>query len=287
MNYRDLYQWGLARLAQAGIEESSLDARILLEYVCNTDRNTLLVHGDREVETEREQLYRDWIGKRAMHIPVQHLTGEQEFMGLTFRVSADVLIPRQDTEILVEEAMRELHDGMRILDMCTGSGCILLSLLHYSNDCSGVGVDISPKALEVARNNAVSLSQEAEFRESDLFAELDQDMKFDMLVSNPPYIPSALIPGLMEEVRGHEPRCALDGKEDGLYFYRRISSEAKPFLFRGSFVFLEIGYDQGQAVTRILSEAGYGEVEVIQDFAGQDRVVKGIYMPRQQCGGTE
>ena len=287
MKYQDLYRWGFQCLEQAGIEESSLDARILLESVCNTDRNTLLAHGDREVEAKQEEMYRGWIDQRAKHIPVQHLTGEQEFMGLVFRVSANVLIPRQDTEILVEEAMRELHDGMRILDMCTGSGCILLSLLHYSNHCTGTGTDISPKALEIAKNNAASLSLEAEFLESDLFTGLDMGMKFDMLVSNPPYIPSAVIPGLMEEVREHEPLCALDGKEDGLYFYRRISSEAKPFLFRGSFVFLEIGYDQGQAVTRILSEAGYQEIEVIKDFAGHDRVVKGIYMPREQCEDTE
>ncbi len=145
MEYRELYEWGVCQLCGAGIAESSLDARLLLEEVCGTDRNDLLVHADREVAAGQRDRYTDFILQRKSRIPLQQIVGYQEFMGLRFAVNGDVLIPRQDTEILVEEALRQLHDGMRILDLCTGSGCILLSLLHYSNDCIGVGSDISPR----------------------------------------------------------------------------------------------------------------------------------------------
>ena len=141
-SYSGVYREGMERLAGAGIEEAALDARLLLEYVCGTDRNTLLVHGEREISGQEYERYSALIAERAEHVPLQHLTGEQEFMGLTFVVNDKVLVPRQDTEVLVEEVLRNLHDGMRILDMCTGSGCILLSLLQYSNDCVGTGVEI-------------------------------------------------------------------------------------------------------------------------------------------------
>ena len=166
---------------------------------------------------------------------------------------------------------------MRLLDMCTGSGCILLSLLHYSNDCAGVGVDISKEALAVAAQNAGALSLEAEFVQSDLFEALDRERRYDMLVSNPPYIPSDVIPTLMEEVKNCEPLSALDGKEDGLFFYRRISREAKPYLYRGAALLFEIGCDQARAVYEILEAEGYREIEIIQDLAGLDRVAACIY----------
>lgn len=281
MQYRELYQLGREKLLQAGIEEADLNARLLLEYVCHTDRNTLLAHGDSPVSGEQEECYVNLIEKRAQHIPLQHITGTQEFMGLDFCVNEHVLIPRQDTEILVEAAMKELHDGMSILDMCTGSGCILLSLLHYSNDCQGVGVDISKDALAVARQNAKRLfgkaAKDIELIQSDLFAALGQERRFDMLLSNPPYIRSAEIPDLMEEVRAHEPVAALDGWADGLHFYREISREAKPYLQGGAYLFFEIGYDQAEAVSSILQKDGYREIEVIKDFAGLDRVVKCIF----------
>lgn len=157
MTYRECYEQGCRTLQAAGIEETALDARLLLEAVCGTDRNDLLVHGEQQVAPEAEEKYLNWIRQRAEHIPLQQLTGEQDFMGLTFSVNEHVLIPRQDTEILVEEVLKELHDGMRVLDMCTGSGCILLSLLHYSNDCEGLGVDLSAEALEVAGRNVLKV----------------------------------------------------------------------------------------------------------------------------------
>lgn len=284
MTYRALYNLGKEKLAQAGVEEASLDARLLLEHVCHTNRNDLLVHGDREVSENDTEQYLALIGQRALRIPLQQLTGVCEFMGLDFLVNENVLIPRQDTEILVEEVMKYVHDGFRILDMCTGSGCILLSLLHYSNDCVGVGVDFSEKALQVARQNGCKLSREnhpsgnfsmdnVTFLHSDLFENVEG--KFEIIVSNPPYIQSEVIEGLMEEVRDHEPRMALDGGADGLMFYRKITADSRQFLCGGGMLFFEIGYDQKEAVMELMREAGFSHVTAVKDFAGLDRVVFG------------
>lgn len=283
MTYRECYEQGCRTLQAAGIEEAALDARLLLEAVCGTDRNDLLVHGEQPVAPEAEEKYLNWIRQRAEHIPLQQLTGEQDFMGLTFNVNEHVLIPRQDTEILVEEVLKELHDGMRVLDMCTGSGCILLSLLHYSNDCEGLGVDLSAEALEVAGRNVLKVltpekAEHAHFLQSDLFEKVEG--KFEIIVSNPPYIASAEVEKLMPEVRDHEPRMALDGTEDGLYFYRRIIEEAGKYLVSSGMLFFEIGYDQGQAVSELMRTEGYCEVQVVQDYAGLDRVVFGTYVER-------
>ena len=283
MTYRELYEYGRLRLVENEIAEAALDARLLLEYICHTDRNELIVHGDRECSDLEEQFYRMTIDRRASHIPLQHITGVQEFMGLTFKVNEHTLIPRQDTEILVEEAMRHLSDGMRILDMCTGSGCILLSLLKYSNECEGIGIDISGKALAVARENASRLQLDASFLEGDLFAPLADfvsekttDRLFDMIVSNPPYIETAVIETLMPEVREHEPVLALDGMEDGLHFYRRIVSEAPAHMRKDAYLFFEIGCEQGEAVKTLMQEGGFEQVEILKDYAGLDRVVYGI-----------
>lgn len=277
MQYAKLYQIGKEQLQKAGITDAELDARLLLEFICHTDRNALYAHGDQEIEDEKMHDFLQLIEKRAVHIPLQHLTGEQNFMGLDFLVNEHVLIPRQDTEILVEEIMRDLHDGIRILDMCTGSGCILLSLLHYSNDCSGVGVDVSEDALVVARQNADRLAEkQAVFIQSDLFEKVEGS--FDLIVSNPPYIRSQEIAGLMPEVREHEPHLALDGKDDGLYFYREIIKGAMLHLKRGGQLFFEIGYDQGEAVQALLAANGYTEIAVVKDYAGLDRVVYGTFL---------
>lgn len=286
MKYKEIYLWGRSELEQAGIGEFDLDARLLLEFICNTNRNTLLVYGDREVTSEEEKGYREAIALRGSRIPLQHITGVQEFMGLEFKVNKHVLCPRQDTECLVEEVMRYLHDGNRILDMCTGSGCILLSLLHYSNHCSGIGADISKEALTVAAENTEKIAamkrpnpwdeKTIELIHSDLFSNVPEE-KFDIIVSNPPYIASAVIPTLMEEVRVHEPMSALDGMEDGLFFYRKIVAESRNYLVKEGMLFFEIGHDQGQAVSDMMAEAGFMEITVVKDFAGLDRVVYGSY----------
>lgn len=283
MKYRDLYNQGIEKLVSKDIPDAKIDARLLLEYACKTDRNALFLKGDMEVSDEAEKLYFDLISKRMEHIPLQHLTGEQEFMGLTFKVNEHVLIPRQDTECLVEIVLKHLHDGMKILDMCTGSGCILISLLHYSNDCQGVGVDLSKDALKVAAHNADMLGNngiadkvDAVFVQSDLFEKVDG--KFDIIVSNPPYIKTEVIDTLMPEVKDFEPMMALDGMEDGLYFYRRIILDAKEHLNRGGQIFFEIGYDQGSEVSDLMRENGYVDIEVAKDLAGLDRVVYGTFL---------
>ncbi|MBQ2935254.1 MAG: peptide chain release factor N(5)-glutamine methyltransferase [Lachnospiraceae bacterium] len=275
MTYRELYDWGSAQLTEAGIAEASLDARLLLEEVCGTDRGYMLVHGDNPVTDLQAEAYREYISRRKSRIPLQHITGYQEFMGLRFQVTEDVLIPRQDTETLVEEVMRYLHDGMRILDMCTGSGCILLSLLHYSNDCVGVGSDISQKALAVAKANAESLGKEATFVQGDLFEPIEG--KFDFIVSNPPYIPTKVIETLEAEVKDHDPISALDGMEDGLYFYRKIVDRAGEYLYPGGMLFFEIGCEQAEDVKKMMTEAGYHDVTVCKDLTGLDRVVYGTF----------
>ncbi|MDE6015547.1 MAG: peptide chain release factor N(5)-glutamine methyltransferase [Acetatifactor sp.] len=279
MIYRECYDWGRAALETAGVPEAELDARLLLEYVCETNRNTLLAHGDREVTAEEQSRYESLIARRADRIPLQHLTGVQEFMGLTFRVNEHVLIPRQDTEILVEEVMRKLHDGMRILDMCTGSGCILISLLHYSNGCDGVGADISREALEVAEENAKRLlgsEQSVRFRQSNLFEAISG--KYEIIVSNPPYIERGEIPGLMPEVRDYEPVTALDGGEDGLDFYREIIRESREYLAGGGMLFFEIGSSQGADVQECMRQNGFVETVIVKDYSGLDRVVYGTWL---------
>ncbi|MGN0423740.1 MAG: peptide chain release factor N(5)-glutamine methyltransferase [Acetatifactor sp.] len=278
MNYRECFEKGKGALAGAGIEEAVLDARLLLEHICGTDRNTLLVHGDRVVTPEEEKQYFDAIASRSARIPLQQITGQQEFMGLNFRVNRNVLIPRQDTEVLVEEVLKHTHDGMQILDMCTGSGCILISILHYTNDCEGLGVDVSSPALKVAEENAERLLSgqdgvSVRFLQSDLFEAVDG--KYDIVVSNPPYIRSAVVDTLMPEVKDYEPRIALDGEEDGLVFYRRIVSDCKKNLKKGGMLFFEIGYDQAEAVKGMMEQAGFLEVTVKKDFGGLDRVVFG------------
>ncbi len=283
MTYKALYEYGKKKLEEAGIEEASLDARLLLEYVCHTDRNELLVYGDKNRSEFEAQVYQMAVDRRAARIPLQHITGEQEFMGLRFRVNEHVLIPRQDTEILVEEAMRCLSDGMRILDLCTGSGCILLSLLKYSNECEGIGIDISDKALLTARENASALQLDAVFLEGDLFAPLEnyvssktKDRLFDIVVSNPPYIETEEIGVLMPEVREHEPLLALDGGEDGLSFYRKIIKKAPEYMRKGAHLFLEIGCRQGEAVRTLMQEAGFSQIQIFKDYAGLERVVFGM-----------
>jgi len=276
MRYKELYELGCLKLKAADISDYKTDSRLLLEAVMNTSLNDLFVRPDMEVDEESEKKYNEYLALRSKHTPLQHITGKQEFMGLEFKVSPDVLVPRQDTENLVEEVLKDLHDGMRVLDMCTGSGCILLSLLHYSNDCVGLGADISEKALNIAKENAKNLSIEnAEFIQSDLFENVKG--KFDILVSNPPYIRTCEIENLMPEVRDHDPFIALNGHESGVYFYEKIIDKAGEFLKRGSLVAFEIGNDEGREVKSLMENAGYKNVEIIKDYGGNDRIVKGFY----------
>ena len=285
-NLESLLKKGTTILKDNGLEEAGLDAWLLLEFKTGKNRAYYFAHGDEPVSDETAAEYLTLIGRRAGHIPVQQLTHQAFFMGYEFYVNENVLIPRQDTETLVEEALKHLEDVEKpeILDMCTGSGCILLSLLLERQDARGAGVDVSPEALEVAKENASLLKVEnrADFLESDLFSAPyfcekggKEGGKYDILISNPPYIATEEIETLMEEVRLHDPRKALDGMEDGLYFYRKITEEAGEYLKPGGWLLYEIGCTQGEAVSEMLRNAGFEKVQVVKDLPGLDRVVMG------------
>ena len=292
-------------LEESGIEEASLDAWLLLEHVTGISRASYYADPDREMSPDEWRIYSELVGRRAERVPLQHITGTQEFMGLVFEVNEHVLIPRQDTEILVEQALAFIGSGKvpaaensrtRILDMCTGSGCILLSVMHWAESyrqkalrragdtarggekqdiiIEGTGADISPKALAMAEKNARRLGISAGFVESDLFGAVRG--KYGMILSNPPYIRSDEIKDLQEEVRLHDPVIALDGREDGLYYYRRIVRESRSYLEEGGALLFEIGCDQAEAVSGLMSGAGFSEITVKKDLAGLDRVVSGV-----------
>lgn len=281
LTLKQLYKVGTVKLAEEGIEEFSLDAWYLLEYVTGVSKAMYFAEPERAVSEENADRYMDCIRRRAAHIPLQHITGEQEFMGYPFCVNEHVLIPRQDTEILVEEAIQIMRPKMKILDMCTGSGCIVLSILkmckekYYMTDLQGIGADVSEEALKVARENGRRLGVPVTWIQSDLFAKIPEEEKYDVIVSNPPYIETAVIDTLQEEVRLHDPYIALDGKEDGLYFYRRIISEAGKYLKTQGKLMFEIGCDQAEAVEELMKNAGYEQITVKKDLAGLDRVVYG------------
>ena len=285
LELQKIYKDGEEFLREAGIEEASIDAWLLLEYVTGVSRAKYLCEPSMEIAEKDAGKYCELLEQRAKRIPLQHLTGEQEFMGYTFKVNEHVLIPRQDTEVLVEEAIKFLRPGKSVLDMCTGSGCILLSLLKmgvekfYMRNVKGTAVDISEEALKVAMANAETLGVEVSFVQSDLFENVDVNVtgKFDVLVSNPPYIRTSVIEGLQEEVRLHDPFIALDGKEDGLYFYRKIIETSVNYLNDKAMVLFEIGHDQGEDVSNLLKDAGFSNVWVKKDLAGLDRVVIAMY----------
>ena len=273
MTLREAFALGKNLLKTAEIEEYETDAWLLLEGACGCTRNDLFMRPEMEISKEQESLFNEYLQKRQKRIPLQQILGEQYFCGLPFRVTEDVLCPRQDTEVLVEEALKRLKPGTKILDLCTGSGCILLSLLYLKKGCQGTGSDLSGKALDVARFNAKNLGIDCELIQGDLFENIEE--RFDMIVSNPPYIATRELEALMPEVRDHEPRMALDGMEDGLYFYRKIIAGALYYLKDGGWLMFEIGYDQGEAVSTMMKQEGFHQVQVIKDLAGLDRVVAG------------
>ena len=275
MKLSELYGLFVDTLSKSGFAEAESDSRLIFEYIAGIDRVKLTLEGDRELEPGVEEKLKAALAKRLTHMPVQYITGYQNFMGLEFMVSKDVLIPRMDTETLVEEVLRLGLSNVRVLDICTGSGCILLSILKYVYGSSGVGVDISDGALGVAKANSEALGIDATFIKSDMFENIPKDERFDIVVSNPPYIRSDVIGTLMSEVKDYEPLLALDGSEDGLKFYRIIADRAPEYLNNGGMLFLEIGYDQGAEVSALLSAAGFMDVEVIKDLSGLDRVVSG------------
>ena len=273
MTLESILFWGKDTLEQAGIQEASLDAWYLLEYIGKFDKSYYYLHCQEEVESELFQEYENLIRKRAERVPLQYIMGIQEFMGLEFKVNSHVLIPRQDTEVLVETALSMVQPGMKVLDLCTGSGCIIISLAHFAKELSATGSDISKQALLIAKENAKTNEVEVEWIRSDVFSNITGT--YDMIVSNPPYIPTNVIDTLMPEVRDFEPRQALDGQEDGLYFYEKIIRESKEFLNPEGILIFEIGHDQGEKVSEMMQQNGFCGVRVICDYANLNRVVCG------------
>ncbi len=277
-------------LGSAGIEYADQESRLLMEYVCQADLGFYLLHADEKMPEDPTERFFSLVEERCRRVPLQHLTGEQSFLGLPIRVNAQVLIPRQDTEILAEEAIRTVREAdhpLRVLDLGTGSGCLAIAIKSFCPESEVSGSDICSQALKTAADNAAANSVEIRWILSDLFSAVEG--QFDLIVSNPPYIPSGVIDTLMPEVRDHEPRLALDGGPDGLAFYRQIidacgfhsqsgcsySEPDRSFLCPGGSLLLEIGADQAEAVTALLKEQGFEDIRVIRDLAGEDRVVTG------------
>ena len=274
MTYREAIVLGESILRKADIVDAKTDSWLLLAMACKIDHTYYYMHIDEEMTEEQAREFEVLIKKRAERVPLQYITGEQEFMGLTFHVNSNVLIPRQDTETLVEEALKVVRPGMKIMDMCTGSGCVLISILKNAHDIEGIGYDISKQAINVAKENAKLNEVPAVVERSDLFEDVVEN-DFDVIVSNPPYIPTDVIATLMPEVAEFEPREALDGKGDGLYFYSKILEQCKNYMKPDGYVLFEIGCKQGDSVSTMMRLAGFSEVHVIKDLARNDRVVMG------------
>ena len=276
-----------ASLESAGIADAESDAWLMFSHVTGMSRMEYTLDRDKCLSDEEICSLAKMLEKRNQHIPVQQITGEAWFMGYPFFVNENVLIPRMDTEVLVEAVLTRLpavpvteNGKRRVLDMCTGSGCILLSLLREEKGLLGTGADISEKALLVARENAHRLECEAQFIFSDLWKNIEDT--YEIIVSTPPYIVRNVISTLDTEVKDHEPVLALDGGEDGLDFYRKIVADTHRHLVPGGLLAFEIGYDQGQALTALFKNAGYRNIEILKDLAGLDRVALGWRADEQQ-----
>lgn len=287
--YIDILNRGREILKFCEIEDFDTDAWLLFEYVFEMNRTSYFLHQlDENHNISLENKYIELIKARCSRLPLQHITGHQEFMGFDFFVNENTLIPRQDTEILAEKALEYIrkymdlksansdNTGVSIMDMCTGTGCIGIAIAKLLPNIRVTGADVSDKALEVAEKNRKNLSADnISFVKSDIFDNIDSNIKYDFIISNPPYIKTGDIKNLMEEVRLHEPFIALDGSEDGLYFYRKITGEAGKRLKEGGYLMYETGCDQAQEVSSIMKDAGFCNIKVFKDLAGHDRVVTG------------
>ena len=271
-----LLNWTVNYFKSKNIQSARLDAEVLLSHVLRQERIYLYVHFDEPMERNELSKFREYVKKRAQHVPIAYIIGEREFMGLPFKVTKDTLIPRPDTEILVENVLNNVDKDkeIEIVDIGTGSGAIILSLLVNLPKAQGKTVDISSKAIEVAKENAVNLqvNDRCEFFVGDLFAPLNGN-KFDLIVSNPPYIPQKDIATLEDDVKEYEPVSALTDGGDGLSYYRRLLSEGKAYIKENGFIALEIGIYQSEDVKQIAMDNGWKNIKIIKDYAGIDRVV--------------
>lgn len=281
MKYAELVKQGQLNLFKAGINDHDYDAWILVEKICRISRTEYFAKMQEEVPDDIKEEFFRAIEKRTTHYPLQYIVGEWEFMGLPFEVNENVLIPRQDTELLVEKTISVINKEydtektkIKVLDMCTGSGCIAISIADMVPNIEMTAVDLSADALKVAKKNAdLNKVTNISFIKSDLFDKVRG--KYSIIVSNPPYIKSEEVDRLMPEVRDYEPRMALDGDEDGLKFYKRIISECDKYLENDGSILFEIGYDQAEQVKQLLQKNGFADIEVLKDLSGNDRVVTG------------
>jgi release factor glutamine methyltransferase len=275
MTFREALKVGTYILEQGKIANADGEAWDLLEHVCGINRTFFLMHQEDALTEEQKTQYRIVLTKRIEHIPLQYILGQACFMGLMFKVNSSVLIPRFDTEVLVERVLKHVQPGMKVLDMCTGSGCIAISVKHLRPEADVTAVDISRSALLLAKENGRDNDTKIEWVQSNLFEKVKG--RFHAIVSNPPYIPTAVIETLDDEVKVYEPMEALDGMEDGLFFYREIIEKAGEHLERNGMLFFEIGAEQGEDVSTLMRDAGFRDVVVEKDLAGLDRVVYGVY----------
>lgn len=278
MKIKDVLKIGIESLNQIKIEDASLKARILLANILDKNKEYLLIHDEEEINEKIVNLYMQKIEELKNHKPIQYIIKKQEFMGYDFYVDENVLIPQPDTENLVEEVLFIINSikdkNLKILDLCTGSGAIAISLSKILNSDKILiyGSDISENALKIAQDNAIQNCSKVVFLKSNIFNEINNNYKFDIIVSNPPYIETKTIEELSEEVK-YEPHLALDGGEDGLYFYREIIKNAKKYLNPNGYLAFEIGYNQKKQVEKLLEENGYKNIYSRKDLSGNDRVV--------------
>ncbi len=280
MNISEFIHYAEDKLKNADIETPVQEAGVMLCQVLNCGRAYLYAHGDRELSTDERAVLDNMLAQRAKNTPLQYIIGDTEFMSLKFMVTTAVLIPRQDTEILVEKVIELAKEGsnagLKVLDMCTGSGCIAVSIAHFCPESSIVACDISEEAIKVAKANSDlnGVQNRVEFFCGDLFEAFKGSYKFDFIVSNPPYIETETIIGLQKEVRSYEPELALDGGADGLDFYKRIIGKAPEYLNNLGWLAFEIGFNQGERVSALMEES-FINIQVIKDYGGNDRVVIG------------
>ena len=272
---RQAVLWGTEVLKEHNIADAEYDSYALLENIMSINRTYYLTHSMDVLDDNIKKQYCDAIKLRSEHIPLQHITGKTCFYGYNYNVNEHVLIPRFDTEILVEQVLKVADNNSNVIDMCTGSGCIPISLKLRNPQIVIEGADISEEALKVAEKNAKKLGVSGKWIQTDMFENITGT--FDMITSNPPYIPTKVIEELEAEVRLHDPYEALDGKEDGLYFYRILAEKVPEYLTDGGWLVMEIGYDQSADVEKLLKETGFEQVSTQKDLAGLDRVVCGVY----------
>ncbi len=301
---KEIVRIGKKRLEDCGVADSERDAKLLYCHQAKISEAGLVMRWTDVLQDNQCEAYFDLIEKRAARIPLQHITGEQEFMGLKFKVSPDVLVPRQDTETMVEDALEYIKKGTlrgesygsgkkfggEILDLCTGSGAIGVSLAKLGEGVKVTCSDISDRALETAASNAgLNQVKSVKFIKSDMLENLKGTFgkkKFDMIISNPPYIEREVIKTLEPEVRDHEPNMALDGGEDGLDFYRIIAEKAADHLKKDGILMLEIGYNQREAVKDLLRESDrFDRIVGLTDLAGQDRIVVALLKKEDSKNG--